>query len=70
MLVVPPARTALSAKRLTHAVSAKFFKIGIRISNVVVSNLYSHDSQWPIRDNSAREENDRGRIGWAEPRGQ
>ena len=23
---------------------------------VVVSNLYSHDSQWPIRDNSVREE--------------
>ena len=23
---------------------------------VVVSNLYSHDSQWPIRDNSERKE--------------
>ena len=23
---------------------------------VVVSNLYSHDSQWPIRDNSVRKE--------------
>ena len=35
---------------------------------VVVSNLYSHDSQWPIRDNSVRKEKERGIIGWAGPR--
>ena len=29
---------------------------GILLFLSVVSNLYSHDSQWPIRDNSERKE--------------
>ena len=41
---------AAAAATATAAVAAAAAAV------VVVSNLYSHDSQWPIRDNSVREE--------------